>query len=391
MRPGHRLGHGRALARTRGRSPAPARAAPAELGLRDAAIARRPLRPRARAAARRLGGRARPRRRDESDLAFLLVWLSWLEIRTGDLDAAASIAEEAISLATLTGARSLHTLALAQRAFVHAHRGDVDETRSLCAEVATAVEHRGNMPPLWIAASLAVLELSLGDPAAAAAACEPLVVALEAHGIAEPVTCFFLPDALEALIARGGLDRAERLIDAFEARGRELDRAWALATGGRCRGLLLSARGDLGGAQAALDRAPAAHERIDMPFELARTLLVAGVIERRTRKRARAKASFERALAIFEGAGAALWAQRARAELDRVGLRRSAGGQLTACERRVAELAAEGLTNREVAAALFISPKTVGANLARVYRKLGITSRAQLGVRMASPAQPRDG
>jgi DNA-binding CsgD family transcriptional regulator len=120
-----------------------------------------------------------------------------------------------------------------------------------------------------------------------------------------------------------------------------------------------------------------------MPFEHARTLLARGVVERRARRRACAKASFEQALAIFEGVGAGLWAARARAELERVGLRRSAAGDLTAAERRVAQLAAQGLINREVAASLFLSPKTVDANLSRVYRKLGIASRAQLGARMA--------
>ena len=81
--------------------------------------------------------------------------------------------------------------------------------------------------------------------------------------------------------------------------------------------------------------------------------------------------------------GARLWAAKARDELERVSLRRAAQDELTETERRVAELAAAGLTNRSVAAQLFISPKTVEANLARVYRKLGISSRAELGARLA--------
>ena len=124
-----------------------------------------------------------------------------------------------------------------------------------------------------------------------------------------------------------------------------------------------------------------------MPLELARTQLVRGVLERRARRRGDAKRSFEQALAIFERAGARVWAERARAELDRLGLRRSSGEELTEAERRVAELAAGGLTNREVAAALYMSPKTVGANLTRIYRKLGINSRAELGARMAKRLQ----
>ena len=90
--------------------------------------------------------------------------------------------------------------------------------------------------------------------------------------------------------------------------------------------------------------------------------------------------------AIFERLGAPAWEAQARMELDRVGLRRSPD-ELTASERRVAELAAQGLTNREVASQAFMSPKTVQANLTRVYRKLGIHSRAELGARMAEESR----
>jgi DNA-binding CsgD family transcriptional regulator len=327
-------------------------------------------------------------RDDESDLAFLVLWHSWLETRAGDLVEAASLADDAASLATLSGSESMHAWALTQRALVHAHRGEVAETRRGCAEAATLVERSANrLPTIWIAASLALLELSLGDAGAAWRACEPLTGALEQQGIGEPIIPFFLPVALEALIADGEIVRAERLLDAFEEQGRRLDRAWALATGGRCRGLLLAARGDVAGAATALEEALARHERLGMPFEQARTLLVAGAVERRRRRRGRAKECFERALETFEELGARLWAERAHEELARVGLRRSVGDDLTPAERRVAELAAQGLTNREVAAALFISPKTVEANLARCYRKLGIASRAELGARMSDPVQ----
>jgi DNA-binding CsgD family transcriptional regulator len=327
-------------------------------------------------------------RGDESDLGFILFWLGWLETRSGNLGSAAALAEEAASVATLTGSESMYGQVLAQRAFVNAHRGEVAETRRDCGDAAALLERFGNVwVGVWIAASIGLLELSLGNPEAAWHACERATAAVEQQGIADPIFPFFLPDALEALIAVGRLDRAESLLDTFERRGRELDRAWALATGGRCRGLLLAARGDVAGAVPALERALREHERLEMPFELARTLLVKGVVERRARRRARAKESFERALETFERLGAKLWAERARGELGRVGLRRSSGDALTAAERRVAELAAQGLTNRQMAEALFLSPKTVEANLTRVYRKLGIGSRAELGARMAEEVQ----
>jgi DNA-binding CsgD family transcriptional regulator len=122
-----------------------------------------------------------------------------------------------------------------------------------------------------------------------------------------------------------------------------------------------------------------------MPFERARTLLVLGQIQRRQRQRRAAAATLTEAARVFGELGTPLWAVRARAELERVAVSGAGGTGLTPAERRVAELAATGLTNREVAGALFISPKTVEANLARVYHKLGIRSRAELGQRMAGP------
>jgi DNA-binding CsgD family transcriptional regulator len=120
------------------------------------------------------------------------------------------------------------------------------------------------------------------------------------------------------------------------------------------------------------------HRRLPMPFEYARTQLLLGRIQRRLRQRDAAAKTFREALSTFDALSTPLWADRVRAELNRATVRRGAIG-LTAAERRVAELAASGMTNRDVAAALFISQKTVEANLSRIYRKLDIRSRAELG------------
>jgi DNA-binding CsgD family transcriptional regulator len=189
-------------------------------------------------------------------------------------------------------------------------------------------------------------------------------------------------NAAEAAIALGDLERAEQIGDFLEDHGERTRHRWSLATAARVRALVAAARGDLEGALAAAEQALERHRQLPMPFERGRTLLVKGVIERRTRRRGQAKNSFQQALEIFEHIGARLWAERARAELARVGLRRTSGDELTEGERRVVELAARGLTNREVAAALFMSPKTVEANLSRAYRKLGISSRAELGAQI---------
>jgi DNA-binding NarL/FixJ family response regulator len=116
-----------------------------------------------------------------------------------------------------------------------------------------------------------------------------------------------------------------------------------------------------------------------MPFERARTQLLLGQLLRRRRQKETAAAALRDALGAFEAVGTPLWADRARAELERVKVAPTHDLTLTPSERRVAELAASGMTNRDVAAALFISPKTVDANLARIYRKLSINSRAELG------------
>ena len=124
-----------------------------------------------------------------------------------------------------------------------------------------------------------------------------------------------------------------------------------------------------------------------MPFELARTLLLLGVVQRRVGHRKAAQESLREAIDLFENLGSHPWADRGRAEIKRIGVRK-AKTELTENETRVAELAAAGLLNREIAARLFISQRTVEANLARAYRKLGVDSRAQLGALLANQNPP---
>jgi DNA-binding CsgD family transcriptional regulator len=327
-------------------------------------------------------------RGEESDLGFLGLWLSWLETLAGNFDDALAPADEAVLSSSLTGSPSMEAWALWQRAFVSAHRGDVSGTRRSCAD-ADALGDFDNVILLhWPAASIGLLELSLGDAEAAWAASAAVVESVEAIGIAEPVPLFFLPTALEAMIEVGETAGATALLDVFEQRARELDRAWALATGARCRGLLFSGEGDLARAEDALQQALHEHERLEMPFELARTLLCLGQTQRRRKQRKAARTTLQQSLDLFETLGAPLWSDKVRAELERTHLR-EAPGELTPTEEQIARLAASGLKTREIAARLFLSPKTVEANLARAYRKLGIHSRAELGAAMVArePAQ----
>ena len=146
--------------------------------------------------------------------------------------------------------------------------------------------------------------------------------------------------------------------------------------------LLLAARGDLDGrVRDASSAALAEHARVTDPFQHARTLLALGRTQRRAKRRGAARTTLEDALARFETLGAPLWAEQTRAELARIGGRAASRGELTEAERRIALLVAEGRRNREVAAELFLTEHSVETALSRIYRKLGIRSRGELGAR----------
>ena len=327
-------------------------------------------------------------RAEESGLPWTLVHLAWVEFLAGQWDEASRWAEEGLETALQTGQEPQRAFALAVRALVRACRGEVDGARADAAATLVLAEERGVMVATIIAASaLGLLELSLGNPEAVHRQLGPLAARLEEGGVREPGSMRFVFDDIEALIALGRLDEAEPLLDLVEGRARRLDRASAVAAAARCRGLLEAARGDTDAALASLQGALAEHERVSMPFEEARTLLALGVTRRRARMKRPARETLERALAGFEQLGARLWADRTRAELARIGGRAPASGELTETERRIAALAAEGHSNKEIAAALFVTPKTVGTQLSRIYRKVGVRSRTELARRLSGDAE----
>jgi DNA-binding NarL/FixJ family response regulator len=120
---------------------------------------------------------------------------------------------------------------------------------------------------------------------------------------------------------------------------------------------------------------------VPVPFDRARTLLALGTVRRRARRRRDARDALVEACAELERLGAEPWLERAQAELRRLGGRAPSDGALTPSERRVAALVARGRTNREVAAELVLSEKTVESHLSHVYRKLGVRSRSELAHR----------
>jgi DNA-binding CsgD family transcriptional regulator len=322
------------------------------------------------------------------ELPWIHCLLAFTSYAAADLERAEQEANEAERAAALTGREVSRLVTLMVRATIRAVRGDAPGARADAAET-VALSERMGWPHAAIGARFALgqLALSQDDPESARAILEPSVRVVEAVAVYEFPVAVGVPELIEALVATGDTPRGTRLTDALAAWGRRRDRPWALATAGRCEALLAAAAGDFDRALAAAEEALVAHDRLPMPLERARTLLVLGQVQRRAGERRAARETLQQALSVFEQAGARLWAERARAEIARIGVRR-APDDLTESERRVAELAAQGLTNPEIAARLFMSRRTVEANLARAYRKLEIRSRAELGAVMARRKVP---
>ena len=328
-------------------------------------------------------------RGEDGELSFIDFHSVLIDIWRGAMADATLIAEDTVERALQLNGDLPLSVGLTVRAAVGAYAGDEQSVRRDVADAMAASERCGSRRlGEWPVTVLGFLELSLGNYEAALTTVAPLMPMLKLFpDSTEIINASYLPDAAEALIHLGRLAEAEPMIALLERNGRRLDRPWMKATAARCRGMTLAAQGDVDAANRAVAQALTEHDRLPMPFERARTQLLAGQLQRRQRQKDQAATTLREALKTFEDLNTPLWADRARAELARadVGTRRMSS--LSPSEQRVAELAASGMTNRDVAAALFISPKTVESNLARIYRKLGIHSRAELGRHMGQPGQ----
>ena len=327
-------------------------------------------------------------RGEENEVVHVAFFSFQIELWSGDFARAAVIAEDSMRHARQLGADLAQAIAMSMQALLGAHAGREDQTRADAhAAVAASLRCNAHLLAMWPMTALGLLEVSLGNYDAALTTLKPLIRSLDkAPDAIEICTAPFIGDAAEALIHVGRLGEADALIDRLERSGRRLDRARMLAIGARCRAMSLATKGDVDAAAEVVQSAIEQHDRLPMPFERARSQLLQGQLERRRRRRGDAATNIGEALAVFDDLGCALWAARARSELDRataVGSQDAA--KLTETERRVVALVAAGMTNREVGAALFISPKTVAANLSRIYRKLGIRSRTELARRIEVP------
>ena len=321
---------------------------------------------------------------DDSSLPNLLAHLGDLECWTGNWQRAERYAAECWEAGQQVEHRAWRSMTFYARALIDAQLGRLDAARAEAEEgLSVAAAARDAWAVMLLNGVLGFAGLSAGNLEAAETSLSSAADLADRISLAEPAAWRFHANHAEAVIGLGDLDRAEGLVERLEGWGRTTGRAWTLATAARCRALLLAARGDTDGAVQALEEAIGHHQHLAMPFELGRTLLVMGQVQRRARHKRAARQHLQRALEIFESLPAPRWADRARSELSRIGLRPPAPLALTATEERVAGLAAAGRTNRQVAQALFLSPRTVEANLVRVYRKPGVSSRAELGAAMA--------
>ena len=320
----------------------------------------------------------------ELDIIWAANHLATIDVWLGRYADAAVSVREAVERAEQMNGRNVLVTAWGWQAAVAAYTGDHAVARAqsgaaMAAAQATGAPHLVSAPT----ATLAFLEVSLGDYAAAFTALEPLLAAFDPAHDVEIVTGGWLPDAVETLCALGRVEAAAPLVDALEGNGVRHDRPWMLAMGARGRAQICAARGDLDTAQRLAERALSHHQRLPMPFETARTQLLLSQLQRRRRRKKDAAATLAVALDTFDRLGTPLWARRARAERTRLNGARGDGQAMTATERRIAQLAATGLSNKQIAAELFVAVKTVEMNLSRVYRKLGIRSRAGLSGALA--------
>jgi DNA-binding CsgD family transcriptional regulator len=240
--------------------------------------------------------------------------------------------------------------------------------------------------------ALGLLELALGNFAAAAVALQASELAWmrEGHTLAasmRPCTV----DLVEALLRAQDREEASGVLAEFDRDATRLGRPLAQALVHRGRGLL--AADDAFDAE--FDRSLQLDVLEPSPFERARTQLCWGERLRRVRRRSEARIQLRAARDAFALSGATLWLARTEAELAASGERTQkrdagGGGDLTPQERRVAVLVSEGLTNREVAARLFVSTNTVETHLRHAFQKLGVRSRTQLANRFTDFRDSKD-
>jgi DNA-binding CsgD family transcriptional regulator len=312
-------------------------------------------------------------------LPYALTILSELEFRTGNFAAAYALGTEAVRLARETGQGSSASYSLVTLARVEAAQGRDDDCHAHTrAAIELARIHGLGSIFNYAGAALGLLELGRGRPAEALVHLEQTAKGFRDEGPSDPNLIQWQPDYIESLARIGRTDDAIRTLETLERDAERTDRVWAKATAARCRGFISHEDAD-----AHFRRALEFHQASPSPFEVARTQLCYGEVLRRQRQRIEARHLLREALNTFERLGAEPWAGRAHTELSATGEKArtrdvTATRDLTPQELQISLAVAQGATNREAAAQLFLSPKTVEAHLSSAYRKLGARSRTEL-------------
>lgn len=319
--------------------------------------------------------------------ALMRLHMCQLELRGGDCEAAARLVDEWSE----SPHRELLVWPMYYRcqALLAASRGLADEAEEWAAEtLARADKTRTRWDRLEALRASGAAALVAHHPAKAAESLRTVWAHAEREGVDDPGVFPVAPDLVEALAALGDLDEARAVVERLLALSERQQHPWGLATARRSSAVVvLAATGYDDRVAAELEQVVDEYGRLGLRFDRARTLLALGRAQRRSKKWGAARDTLERAAAAFEVLGSTGWAEDARSELARVGARRAVGaGELTGAERRVAELAAEGHTNKEIAQALVVTVNTVEFHLRNAYAKLGVRSRTQLAARLAAEA-----
>jgi DNA-binding CsgD family transcriptional regulator len=309
-----------------------------------------------------------------------------LELRVGRWEPAGELLDE---WADSLDSRLLHWPMYERcRALAAAGTGSVPETLHWGDEAIARADATGVRWDRFEAQrALGSVALLRHDPAGALSDLLPVWEHCRAHGIDDPGTFPVAPDLVEALVETGDLATATAVVERLRTLGEAQDHPWARASAHRAAATVRLA--DVAGDEEAGAHLRQAADRLGslgLPFDAARTLLTLGRAMRRARRWGAAREALEDAASAFDDLGSSGWAADARDELARVGARKpTTAGQLTPTERRVAQLAAGGMANKEIAATLVVTVNTVEFHLRNTYAKLGIRSRSQLAARLVPP------
>jgi DNA-binding CsgD family transcriptional regulator len=310
------------------------------------------------------------------------IHLCELELRAGEVQRAGSLLGD---LEEWSGLDEMRTVSLRLRAVLAAVAGLPEAAARHAAEARTG--ESAGLRWDWLEATRAagIAALFAGQPRQAA----DLLGAVWDHTVREhvdePGAFPVAGDLVEALAQCDENERARAVTKRLSLLATRQRHPWAGVTAARCVAILRLAGEYDEQAADELAGAAADYERLGLRFEQARALLTLGHEQRRANKRAAARDSLTRARQVFDELGCSGWSARAEDDLGRVSGRRGGDDGLTVSELRVVELAAQGLSNKEIASRLYVTVYTVEAHLSHAYAKLGVRSRAQLAARLPRP------